>query len=60
MVKGEGKAGLGMDGVIAAACRSKRRTAADTIRRVHTAVLDATDGELQDDATALCLSVTDD
>jgi serine phosphatase RsbU (regulator of sigma subunit) len=60
MVKGEGKAGLGMDGVIAAACRSERRTAADTIRRVHTAVLGATDGELGDDATALCLSVTDD
>jgi serine phosphatase RsbU (regulator of sigma subunit) len=58
MVKGEGKAGLGMGGVIAAACHSERGTAADTIRRVHTSVLDATNGELRDDATALCLSVT--
>jgi serine phosphatase RsbU (regulator of sigma subunit) len=60
MVKGEGKAGLGMDGVIAAALRSERGTAADTIRHVHTAVLDATDGELDDDATAVCLAVSDD
>jgi serine phosphatase RsbU (regulator of sigma subunit) len=59
MVKGEGKAGLGMDGVIAAALRSERSTAADTIRHVHTAVLDATDGELEDDATAVCLAVID-
>ncbi len=56
---GKGKAGLGMDGVIEAAFRSERRTAADTVRCVHTAVLEATDGELADDATALCLSVTD-
>jgi serine phosphatase RsbU (regulator of sigma subunit) len=60
MVGGEGKAGLGMDGVIEAASRSGRRTAADTVRHVHTAVLEATDAELGDDATALCLSVTDD
>jgi serine phosphatase RsbU (regulator of sigma subunit) len=60
MVMGKGKAGLGMDGVIAAALRSERGTAADTIRHVHTAVLDATDGELQDDATAVCLAVSDD
>jgi serine phosphatase RsbU (regulator of sigma subunit) len=60
MVKGEGKAGLGMDGVIAAAFRSERGTAADTIRHVHTAVLDATDGELEDDATAVCLAAIDD
>jgi serine phosphatase RsbU (regulator of sigma subunit) len=60
MVKGEGQAGLGMDGVIAAALRSERGTAADTIRHVHTAVLDATDGELDDDATAVCLAVRDD
>jgi serine phosphatase RsbU (regulator of sigma subunit) len=60
MVKGEGKAGLGMDGVIAAALRSERGTAADTIRHVHTAVLDATEGELDDDATAVCLAVSDD
>jgi serine phosphatase RsbU (regulator of sigma subunit) len=60
MVGGEGKAGLGIEGVIEAALRSERSTAADTVRRVHTAVLEATDGELDDDATALCLSVIDD
>ena len=51
MVSGEGKAGLGMDGVIAAAFRSERGTASDTIRHVHTAVLDA---------TAVCLADSDD
>jgi serine phosphatase RsbU (regulator of sigma subunit) len=59
MVSGEGRAGLGMDGVVEAAFRSERRTAADTVRHVHTAVLDATGGELGDDATALCLAVVD-
>jgi serine phosphatase RsbU (regulator of sigma subunit) len=60
MVEGEGKAGLGIDGVIEAALRSERRTAADTVRRVHGAVLEATDGELGDDATAVCLAVADE
>jgi serine phosphatase RsbU (regulator of sigma subunit) len=60
MVEGEGQAGLGMDGVVEAAQPSRRRTAADTVRHVHTAVLEATDGDLRDDATALCLSVADD
>ena len=60
MVEGEGKAGLGLDGVIAAAMRSERRTAADTVRQVHRAVLEATDGELGDDATAVCLAVADE
>jgi serine phosphatase RsbU (regulator of sigma subunit) len=59
-VTGEGQAGLGMDGVIDAAQRSRRGTAADTVRHVHTAVLEATDGELGDDATAVCLAVADD
>jgi serine phosphatase RsbU (regulator of sigma subunit) len=54
---GEGKAGLGIDGVIEAALQSERGTAADTVRKVHTAVLEATGGELDDDATALCLAV---
>ena len=58
MASGAGKADLGMDGVIEAAFRSGRRTAADTVRHVHTAVLESTDGDLEDDATALCLSVT--
>ena len=52
---GKGKAGLGVDGVIEAALRSERATAADTVRKIHTAVMDKAD-ELEDDATALCLS----
>jgi serine phosphatase RsbU (regulator of sigma subunit) len=52
-----GKAGLGPDGVIEAALRSQRATAPDTVRKVHTAVLAATDGELDDDATVVCLAV---
>jgi Stage II sporulation protein E (SpoIIE) len=54
---GEGKAGLGIDGVVAAALSSERGTAPDTVRKVHTAVLEAAGGELDDDATALCLAV---
>lgn len=54
---GKGQAGLGVEGVIEAALRSERQTAADTVRQVQTAVLDASDGDLEDDATAVCLSV---
>jgi AcrR family transcriptional regulator len=53
---GEGKACLGMEGTIAAALRSERETAADTIRHIQRAVL-ATADRLDDDATAVCLSV---
>ena len=53
---GEGKAGLGVDGLVEAALRSERETAADTVREVHRAVL-AASGDLDDDATAVCLSV---
>jgi serine phosphatase RsbU (regulator of sigma subunit) len=53
----EGTAGLGLDGVIEAALSSERETAADTVREIHRAVLAATDGDLSDDATAVCLSV---
>ena len=60
MVEGEGKAGLGIDGVIEAAMRSERRTAADTVRHVHGAVLEVSDGDLGDDATAVCLAVADE
>ncbi len=55
--QGEGKAELGMEGLIAAATASTGGAAADTVRRVHQAVLDASDGELADDATAVCLAV---
>jgi serine phosphatase RsbU (regulator of sigma subunit) len=54
----DGQAGLGFDGVIEAALRSERGTAADTVRKLQTAVLDASDGELDDDATMVCLSVS--
>ena len=54
---GDGKAGLGVDGLVRAALRSERETAADTVREVHKAVLAASEGELTDDATAVCLSI---
>jgi len=54
---GAGQAGLGVEGLIEAALRSERQTAADTVREVHTAVLEASGRELEDDATAVCLSV---
>jgi serine phosphatase RsbU (regulator of sigma subunit) len=54
---GEGKAGLGIDGLVKAALRSERGTGADTVREIHRAVLAAAKGELSDDATAVCLSV---
>jgi serine phosphatase RsbU (regulator of sigma subunit) len=55
---GEGKAGLGLEGVIQAALRSERGTAADTVREVHSAVLAGSEGELADDATVVCLSIS--
>ena len=58
MNEGDGQAGLAIDGVIAAAKRSEHETAADTVRKVHTAVLDAAGPDLHDDATAVCLSVS--
>ncbi len=54
---GEGQAALGEEGVVQAALRSRRATAADTVREIQAAVLAATDGELTDDATTVCLSV---
>ena len=54
---GKGRAGLGVDGAIDAALRSERATAADTVRQVHTAVLEGC-GDLEDDATAVCLAVS--
>ncbi|WP_170179267.1 SpoIIE family protein phosphatase [Solirubrobacter pauli] len=54
---GEGQAGLGQAGVAAAALRSERGSAADTVRQVHRAVLAATGDGLRDDATVVCLAV---
>jgi serine phosphatase RsbU (regulator of sigma subunit) len=53
---GQGQAGLGADGVVEAALRADRETAAETVREVHRAVLGAADGELSDDATVVCLA----
>ena len=52
-----GKAGLGIDGVTDAAVQSERATAADTVRKIQTAVWSETNGELEDDATVVCLAV---
>lgn len=49
--------GFGVDGVIEAALSSERETAADTVRKVHAASLAASGNGLEDDATAVCLSV---
>jgi serine phosphatase RsbU (regulator of sigma subunit) len=54
---GSGQAGLGLEGIVRAALRSERGTAADTVRELHRMVLAATGGDLSDDATAVCLSV---
>jgi serine phosphatase RsbU (regulator of sigma subunit) len=54
---GEGQAGLGEDGLVKAALRSQRGSAADTVREVHRAVVAKRGGELSDDATAVCLSI---
>ena len=52
---GPGQAGLGHEGVAEAALRSVRGSAADTVRQVHRAVLDAIGDDLRDDATVVCL-----
>jgi len=55
---GEGQAGLGLEGVIRAVVGAERATAAETVREIHRAVLAASDGDLRDDATVVCLAVT--
>jgi serine phosphatase RsbU (regulator of sigma subunit) len=58
VAEGRKKAGLGIDGLLGVAQRSQSATAPDTVREIHSAVLDATGGELDDDATAVCLAIT--
>jgi serine phosphatase RsbU (regulator of sigma subunit) len=53
----KGQAGLGHDGVVAAALSSDAGSAADTVRKVHHAVLRACGSRLEDDATVVCLAV---
>jgi serine phosphatase RsbU (regulator of sigma subunit) len=50
-----GQAGLGHEGVAGAALQSVRGSAADTVRQIHRAVLDASGDDLRDDATVVCL-----
>jgi serine phosphatase RsbU (regulator of sigma subunit) len=54
---GTGQAGLGLDGCAEAALLSDRGSAADTVRKVHGAALEASDQRLQDDVTVVCLAV---
>jgi serine phosphatase RsbU (regulator of sigma subunit) len=53
---GKGRAGLGSDRVTEAALLSDDGSAADTVRKVHRAVLDACHEQLEDDATVVCLA----
>ncbi|UJA19086.1 SpoIIE family protein phosphatase [Thermoleophilia bacterium SCSIO 60948] len=55
--QGEGQAGLGADGIVAAALSSTTASAADTVRRIHAAAIAASTEELSDDATVVCLAV---
>jgi serine phosphatase RsbU (regulator of sigma subunit) len=52
---GDGRAGLGHDQVAEAALLAQDGSAADTVRKVHQAVLDVHQ-ELTDDATVVCLA----
>jgi serine phosphatase RsbU (regulator of sigma subunit) len=54
---GSGQAGLGEEGLVAAALTAGIDSASETVRAVHRAVLEASGGELTDDATAVCLLV---
>lgn len=53
--RGRGRVGLGEEGLLGAALAAGRNSASETVRAVHRAVLDASAGELEDDATAVCL-----
>jgi serine phosphatase RsbU (regulator of sigma subunit) len=53
----KGRAGLGYDRVAEAALLSEDGSAADTVRKVHRATLDACGDGLADDATVVCLAV---
>jgi serine phosphatase RsbU (regulator of sigma subunit) len=54
---GAGQAGLGKKGLLRAALSAGCDSASETVRAVHGAVLEASDGDLADDATAVCLLV---
>ena len=50
-----GRPGWGRSGLVRAALNAGRDSASETVRAVHRAVLEASEGELSDDATAVCL-----
>ncbi len=50
-----GQAGLGEDGLSAATIAAASGSASETVREIHSAVLEASGGQLADDATAVCL-----
>ncbi|MGH2940973.1 MAG: SpoIIE family protein phosphatase [Solirubrobacterales bacterium] len=54
---GDGQAGLGEERLIRAALAAGCDSASETVRAVHAATLEASDGDLADDATAVCLLV---
>ena len=56
--EGKKKAGLGIDGLLEAAQHFQGATDPGTVREIDSAVLDATGGDLDDDATAVCLAIT--
>jgi serine phosphatase RsbU (regulator of sigma subunit) len=52
---GRGQAGLGEDVLLRAVLAAGRDSASETVRAIHGAVLAASEGDLEDDATAVCL-----
>jgi serine phosphatase RsbU (regulator of sigma subunit) len=56
ITSGDGRAGLGHEQVAEAALLSEDGSAADTVRKVHRAVLHASRDKLEDDATVVCLA----
>jgi serine phosphatase RsbU (regulator of sigma subunit) len=53
--RGPGQAGLGEEDLVRAVLGGDHDSASATVRSVHTAVLEATDGDLADDATVVCV-----
>jgi serine phosphatase RsbU (regulator of sigma subunit) len=52
---GPGQAGLGKDGLVHAVLGGDHDSASGTVRAVHAAVVEASGGDLADDATVVCL-----
>ena len=52
---GSGQAGLGEDGLVRAVLGGDHDSASGTVRAAHAAVVEASGGDLADDATVVCL-----